>query len=69
VTVSLSVLFDGYKRHMLRDLDTGLPPPRGSRPPTCPRWRSPATSPLTWRPPGMHLAELHIDRAYAWHAP
>ena len=50
---SRSVLFDGYKRHVLRDLDTGLIPAvghhRGQR---ARRPASPATSPPTWRRPG-----------------
>ena len=49
---SRSVLIDGYKRHVLRDLDTGLIPAVGSRPPMCPMRQSPATSRRTCRPPG-----------------
>ena len=52
---SRSVLFDGFKRHVLRDLDTGLVPAVGSQRPTCLRRRSPMTSPPTWtRPDGTY---------------
>jgi len=46
-----SVLFDGYKRHVLRDLDTGLVPAVGITRPTCPRPLSPPTSAPTWTSP------------------
>ena len=49
---SRSVLFDGYKRHVLRDLDTGLIPAAGITPANARRPASPATSPPTWMPPG-----------------
>jgi hypothetical protein len=48
---SRSVLFDGYKRHVLADLDTGLVPPMGITPATAPEAAAPATSPPTWTPP------------------
>ena len=61
---SRSVLFDGSKRHVLRDLDTGLIPVVGITPANAPE--ASVTGDITadlqaarWR-----LAELHIDRAY-----
>ena len=41
---SRSVLFDGYKRHVIRDLDTGLVPAVGITPANAPEARSPAMS-------------------------
>jgi Transposase DDE domain len=59
-----SVLFDGYKRHVLRDLDTGLVPAVGITAANAPE--ASVTGDITadleaarWR-----LSELHIDRAY-----
>ena len=59
-----SARFDGYKRHVLRDLDSGLVVAAGI---------TPANAPEASITPGiaadldaarLHLAELHIDRAY-----
>ena len=49
---SRSVLFDGYKRHVLRDLDTGLVPAVGITPANVPEAASPTISQPTWAPPG-----------------
>jgi transposase len=61
---SRSVLFDGYKRHVLRDLDTGLIPAVGITPANVPE--AAVTSDITadLAAAGLTLAELHIDRAY-----
>jgi hypothetical protein len=61
---SRSVLFDGYKRHVLRDLDTGLVPAVGITAANLPE--ASVTSGITadLEAAGRHLAELHIDRAY-----
>ncbi len=49
---SRSVLFDGYKRHVLRDLDTGLVPAVGITAANAPEASVTAPSPPTWRRPG-----------------
>jgi transposase len=61
---SRSVLFDGYKRHVLRDLDTGLVPAVGITAANLPE--ASVTSGITadLEAAGRHLSELHIDRAY-----
>ena len=61
---SRSVLFDGYKRHVLRDLDTGLVTAVGITPANKPE--ASVTSDITadLDAAGLTLAELHIDRAY-----
>jgi transposase len=61
---SRSVLFDGYKRHVLTDLDTGLVTAVGITPANAPE--ASATSGITadLDAAGLRLAELHIDRAY-----
>ncbi len=61
---SRSVLFDGYKRHVLRDLDTGLVTAVGITPANAPE--ASVTSDITadLDAAGLRLAELHIDRAY-----
>jgi hypothetical protein len=60
---SRSVLFDGYKRHVLRDLDTGLVPAVGITPANAPE--ASVTDDITadLDAAGRHLSELHIDRA------
>jgi transposase len=42
-----SHLVDGYKRHVLRELDSGLVCAVGSPPPTCPRPKAPSRSATT----------------------
>jgi transposase len=61
---SRSALFDGYKRHVLRDLDTGLVPAVGITPANAPE--ASVTGDITGDldAAGRCLAELHIDRAY-----
>ena len=63
-STSRSVLFDGHKRHVLRDLDTGLVPAAGITPANAPE--ASVTGDITADPDhaGPRLAELHIDRAY-----
>jgi hypothetical protein len=61
---SRSVLSGGYKRHVLRDLDTGLIPAVGITPANAPE--ASVTSDITadLDAAGLRLAEPHIDRAY-----
>ena len=61
---SRSRLFDGYKRHVLRDLDTGLVPAVGITPANLPE--AAVTDDISADLAAAHttLAELHIDRAY-----
>ena len=61
---SRSVLFDGYKRHVLRDLDTGLVPVVGITPANVPEATVTDDIATDLQAAGMNLAELHIDRAY-----
>ncbi|HTU76390.1 MAG TPA: IS1182 family transposase [Trebonia sp.] len=61
---SRSVLFDGYKRHVLRDLDTGLIPAAGITPANAPEASVTGSIAADLDHAGRHLAELHIDRAY-----
>ena len=61
---SRSVLFDGYKRHVLRDLDTGLIPAVGITPANVPEASVTDDIAADLDAAGRHLAELHIDRAY-----
>ena len=61
---SRSVLFDGYKRHVLRDLDTGLVPAVGITPANVPEASVTDDIEADLQAAGMSLAELHIDRAY-----
>ena len=61
---SRSVLFDGYKRHVLRDLDTGLIPAVGITPANAPEASVTPDISTDLEAAGRHLAELHIDRAY-----
>jgi transposase len=60
---SRPVLFDGYKRHVLRDLDTGLVPVVGITPANAPE--ASVTGAITADPDaaGWRLSEPHIDRA------
>jgi hypothetical protein len=61
---SRSVLFDGYKRHVLRDLDTGLVPAAGITPANAPEASVTGDITADLDHAGLRLAELHIDRAY-----
>jgi transposase len=61
---SRSVLFDGYKRHVLRDLDTGLIPAVGITPANVPEASVAGDIAADLEAAGWRLAELHIDRAY-----
>jgi hypothetical protein len=61
---SRSVLFDGYKRHVLRDLDTGLVTAVGITPANVPEASVAGDIAADLETAGWHLAELHIDRAY-----
>jgi hypothetical protein len=61
---SRSVLFDGYKRHVLQDLDTGLIPAVGITPANAPEASVTASITADLDAAGLTLAELHIDRAY-----
>ena len=61
---SRSVLFDGYKRHVVRDLDTGLVPAVGITPANAPEASVAGDVVADLEAAGWHLSELHIDRAY-----
>ena len=60
---SRSVLFDGYKRHVLRDLDTGLIPAVGITAANVPEAAVTGDIETDLEAAGRTLAELHIDRA------
>ena len=59
-----SVLFDGYKRHVLTDLDTGLVTAAGITPANAPEASVTPGIAADLDAAGLRLAELHIDRAY-----
>jgi transposase len=59
-----SVLFDGYKRHVLRDLDTGLVPAVGITAANAPEASVTGDITAGLEAAGWQLSELHIDRAY-----
>jgi transposase len=61
---SRSVLFDGYKRHVLRDLDTGLITAAGITPANAPEATVTGGITADLEHAGWRLAELHIDRGY-----
>jgi hypothetical protein len=61
---SRSVRFDGYKRHVLRDLDTGLVPAVGVTPANAPEASVTDAIAADLDAAGWRLSELHIDRAY-----
>jgi hypothetical protein len=61
---SRSVLSGGYKRHVLRDLDTGLVPAVGITPANVPEASVTDAIAADLDAAGRHLSELHIDRAY-----
>ena len=60
---SRSVLFDGYKRHVIRDLDTGLVPAVGITPANAPEASVAGDVAADLEAAGWRLSELHIDRA------
>ena len=61
---SRSVRFDGYKRHVLRDLDSGLIPAVGITAANRPEAAVTDDIAADLAAGDLHLAELHIDRAY-----
>jgi Transposase DDE domain/Transposase domain (DUF772) len=61
---SRSVLFDGYKRHVVRDLDTGLVPAVGITAANVPEASVTDDIAADLDMAGFTLSELHIDRAY-----
>jgi Transposase DDE domain/Transposase domain (DUF772) len=61
---SRSVLFNGYKRHVLTDLDTDLVTAVGITPANAPEASVTAGISADLDAAGLTLAELHIDRAY-----
>ncbi len=58
------MLFDGYKRHVRRDLDTGLVSAVGLTPANVPAAAVAGDIAADLGAAGWHLAELHIGRAY-----
>jgi hypothetical protein len=60
---SRSVLFNGYKRHVLTDLDTGLVTAVGITPANAPEASVTGDIEIDLEASGLTLAELHIDRA------
>lgn len=61
---SRSQLIDGYKRHVLRDLDSGLVVAVGITPANVPEAQVTDSISLDLHVQGLTLRELHIDRAY-----
>lgn len=61
---SRSVLSGGYKRHVIRDLDTGLVPAVGITPANAPEASVAGDVAADLEAAGWRLSELHIDRAY-----
>ena len=61
---SRSRLVDGYKRHVLRDLDRGLVPAVGLTPANAPEATVTAAIAADLARQPLTLTELHIDRAY-----
>jgi DDE family transposase/transposase-like protein DUF772 len=61
---SRSRLVDGYKRHVLRDLDSGLVPAVGITPANVPESQVTDSIGLDLEAQCLSLGELHIDRAY-----
>ena len=61
---SRSVLSGGYKRHVLRDLDTGLVPVVGITPANAPEASVTDAITADLQAAGRQLSELPIDRAY-----
>jgi Transposase DDE domain/Transposase domain (DUF772) len=61
---SRSTLVDGYKRHVLRDLDSGLVPAVGITPANAPEATVTGDIAADLAAQDRTLIELHIDRAY-----
>jgi hypothetical protein len=61
---SRSTLIDGYKRPVLRDLDSGLVPAVGSTPANVPEATVTGDSAADLAAQDLTLVEVHIDRAY-----
>ena len=61
---SRSTLVDGYKRHVLRDLDSGLVPAVGITPANAPEATVTGDIAADLAAQDTTLVELHIDRAY-----
>jgi hypothetical protein len=61
---SRSVLFDGYKRHVLTNLDTGLVPAVGITSANAPEANVSGDIASDLGAAGWQLSELHIDQAY-----
>jgi Transposase DDE domain/Transposase domain (DUF772) len=61
---SKSVRFDGYKRHVLRDLDSGLVRAVGVTPANAPEASVTEAVASDLGRQGAEIGELHIDRAY-----
>ena len=61
---SRSTLIDGYKRHVVRDLDSGLIPAVGLTPANAPEASVTPQLAEDLAAQQLRLAELHIDRAY-----
>jgi hypothetical protein len=61
---SRSTLIDGYKRHVLRDLDSGLVPAVGITPANVPEATVTGDIAADLAAQDLTLVELHIDRAY-----
>jgi len=61
---SRSQLIDGYKRHVVRDLDSGLIAAVGVTPANVPEATVTDSISLDLHAQGLTLRELHIDRAY-----
>lgn len=57
-------LIDGYKRHVLRDLDSGVVPALGITLANVPEAEVTDSISLDLHAQGLTLRELHIDRAY-----
>lgn len=61
---SRSTLIDGYKRHVLRDLDTELVPAAGVTPTNVPEAAVTDAIASDLERQNLELGELHIDRGY-----
>ena len=61
---SRSTLIDGYKRHVLTDLDSGLVPAVGITPANVPEATVTSDIAADLAAQDLTLVELHIDRVY-----